>query len=46
MRKKREDIIKWPEPGGVLKRKVWWSSGQVGTVNAVSDASYVLKESG
>jgi hypothetical protein len=42
MRDQREEIRKWPGPGGVLKRTEWWPSGQVGTGNAVSDASYVL----
>jgi hypothetical protein len=30
---RREEIRNWPE---------WWPSGQVGTGNAESDASYVL----
>jgi hypothetical protein len=42
MRDQREEIRKWPGPGGVLKRTVCWPSGQVGSGNAVSDVSYVL----
>jgi hypothetical protein len=38
----REEIRSWPGPGDVLKRTVWWPSGQVRTDNAVSDASYIL----
>jgi hypothetical protein len=42
MRDQREEIRNWLGLGGVLKRTVWWLSGQVGTGNTVSDASYVL----
>jgi hypothetical protein len=38
MRDWREEIRNWPELGDVLKRTVWWPSGQVGTDNAVLDA--------
>jgi hypothetical protein len=36
----------WLEPGGVLKRTMWWPSGQVRTGNPVTDASYILWGSG
>jgi hypothetical protein len=42
MREQREEIRKWPGPGGALKRAACWPSGQLWTCNAVSDASYVL----
>jgi hypothetical protein len=45
-RNNREEIRKWLGLGGALKRAVCWHSGQVGTGNAVSDASYVLWECG
>jgi hypothetical protein len=38
-----EEIRNWPGPGNDLKRTVWQPSGQVGTSNAVSDASYVFE---
>jgi hypothetical protein len=42
MRDQRVEIRKWLGPVGVLKRTVWWPSGQVRIGNVVSDASYTL----
>jgi hypothetical protein len=39
---RREEIRNWQGTGGVLKRTVWWPSGQVRTGKAVADASYVF----
>jgi hypothetical protein len=46
MRDRKLEIRNWPGPNSILKRTVWWPRGKVGTGNAVSDASYVVWESG